>query len=461
MLPFLCLAVLCVDCHKDIVERYERTPMANTSGAVRASSEFPGWFEHSASRTRFEIVRAGDALELRWSGSRVTLEFFIGSRRMGRSYAFSERGYLYQAPVGYYATRRGWDMAPGYQADKRPDLDRPITAECLFCHAGPARLAEGTLNRVVNLGDLHGVSCERCHGDGSAHAAQPRSGNILNPGKLRPAARDAVCEQCHLAGAVRLALPGRDPRDFRPGEELSDYVQVFVSSASSRGIRVNGHAEALAASKCRQAAPERLWCGTCHSPHRQATGFREKCLECHQTLQCISPARNDGDCTRCHMPKGAAYDGGHTVFTDHSIPRRPPRYAGRGNAPQALRPYYRRALPDWVVKRNLGLAYSELGVQYRQPELLQQAWPLLRAAAEDRPRDPVLYTRMGSLLQADGRTDQAIELYRRSLELDPNQNTALMNLSGLLEARGDLKEAAQLRRRASLVLPRQSGLRSK
>ena len=433
--------------------------MANSSGVVQAAAELPGNFEHAASRTRYRIARIADKIELGWPGGRVTLDFFIGSRRMGRSYAFSEDGYLYQAPVGYYATRRAWDMAPGYESDARPDLDRPITSDCLFCHAGGARVSRGTLNRVENLAELHGVTCERCHGAGAEHAARPGAGSIRNPRKLRASARDAVCEQCHLAGAVRLSLPGADPAKFQPGEELSDYVEVFVSSDAPRGVRVNGHAEALAASKCRQSAPEKLWCGTCHSPHRAAAGFRDKCLECHRSAQCPSPSRDEGDCTRCHMPKATAYDGGHTVFTDHSIPRRPRNPTRRDNAPTALLPYYRRALPETVARRNLGLAYAELGVQFRRSALLEKAWPLLRSAAESEPRDPALYTRMASLLQADGRADQAIELYRRSLALDPNQNSALMNLAGLLEARGERGQAAELRRRAAVLLPRQPGWR--
>src|SRR6266852_1724788 len=38
----LAAVLACVDCHKDLVERYARTPMANTSGRVRAADESPG-----------------------------------------------------------------------------------------------------------------------------------------------------------------------------------------------------------------------------------------------------------------------------------------------------------------------------------------------------------------------------------------------------------------------------------
>jgi hypothetical protein len=102
----LAVALACVDCHKDLVERYARTPMANTSGRVRAADESPGKIGR-----QFTIT---PALQLVWPGGRVDLIFYIGSRRMGRSFAFEYERHLYQAPVGYYANRQAWDLAPGY-----------------------------------------------------------------------------------------------------------------------------------------------------------------------------------------------------------------------------------------------------------------------------------------------------------------------------------------------------------
>jgi hypothetical protein len=451
----------CLPCHRGIVEQYARTPMANSSGRVIASGEFGGRFYHPASATLYEMTAAAQGLEMRWGGGRLRLEFFIGSRRSGRSYAFLENGYLYQAPVGYYAARHSWDMAPGYQADKSIDLDRPITAECLYCHASGARVKAGTLNNILNWSDLHGVTCERCHGDGAAHAAAPRRTNIINPRRLPPLLRDSVCEQCHLSGEVRLLLPGKALDDFKPGQALSDSVAVYIAAGAPRGIRVNSHAEALSRSRCRQSSPE-LWCGACHNPHRPAGGFREKCLACHAVDQCPSPKRETGGCIECHMPKARASDGGHTVFTDHAIPRRPPPAsfeAVRRTAPADLIPYFRAKLPESVAARNLGLAYAAAAAQYHAPALLEKAWPLLRVAAQARPRDPELYARMAGLLQAAGQTGRAAEFYQLALQLDPNQNLALVNLAGLLEQRGRRQEADRLRERALILNPRQPAVR--
>ena len=35
-------ALVCVDCHRDIVDGYSRTAMANTSGLVQPTGESPG-----------------------------------------------------------------------------------------------------------------------------------------------------------------------------------------------------------------------------------------------------------------------------------------------------------------------------------------------------------------------------------------------------------------------------------
>ena len=110
--------------------------------------------------------------------------------------------HLYQAPVGFYTTRNAWDFAPGYERDVAPDFTRPITRECLFCHTTSAKLAPASVNRYTEI--THGIQCERCHGDVTSHD------KLVNPAKLAPRLRDSVCEQCHLAGQVRLAQPDRD-----------------------------------------------------------------------------------------------------------------------------------------------------------------------------------------------------------------------------------------------------------
>jgi hypothetical protein len=420
--------------------------MARSSGAVVAAEQPQG-----GAGWGFQVTR-GSSLDLHYGATVQRLEYYIGSGRMGRSYAFVDGGYLYQAPVGYYANRRAWDLAPGYEHDAKPDFTRPVTEECLFCHATGARTAPGTLNRILNSDSLSGIGCERCHGDAAAHLSQPHRGNIVNPARLSAALRDSICEQCHLAGRVRMTLPGRSLSDFRPGASpLSDFIEVFVGGDS--GVRVNGHAEALASSRCKAASGDRLWCGTCHTLHANAAAdYNAKCLRCHAAAQCPRTAARGSDCISCHMPKSRAADGGHTVWTDHSIPWQ--SRARSAAAASDIRPYYNRTLPRAVADRNLGLAYAELGERTRDVRLLTRAWSLLRRAIDAGISDPVLYARAGALMQADGRPEQAIALYRASVDMDPAQPGVLLKLAALVERSGAADEAKALREKAAFACPR-------
>ena len=414
---FMLLAVLaCADCHGKLAGEYARTPMANTSGPVAAAEEEAGRVGN--------LYRITPQMTLQWFGGQVDLTFFVGSRRMGRSYVYARDGYLFQAPVGYYANRKKWDLAPGYEHDRNPDLNRPITADCLACHATGAILAAGSINRYQSIG--HGIQCARCHGGASVHEA------LVNPRKLSARARDSICDQCHLSGVVRLTQPSKRLEDFRPGEDLADYVEVFTGGPN-KGIRVNGHSEALAASRCKRESGGKLWCGTCHSPHQRTASYASVCRSCHQK------PHNNADCIECHMPKGKAYDGGHTVFTDHGLSLKPRQ--------QAFASYFGRQ----PSPRNLGLAYVQIGRDRHDTHYFEQAWPLLRQAAAAHPRDPQLYSTIGALLEADGRKEQAEASYRLSLQHDPAQPEVLDRLAALLGSTG---EGRKLREKSAAILPR-------
>jgi len=386
--------------------------MANTSGLVIAARE-------SAGTAGPYTITPG--LQLIWPGGKVDLTLFIGSRRMGRSFAFEYKQHLYQAPVGYYANRHAWDLAPGYERDSKPDLSRPITTDCLYCHATRATLEPGTLNRYREI--VHGVQCARCHGESAEHA------NLVNPAKLTARRRDSICEQCHLSGEVRLIQPGKKMTDFVPGGDISEVIEVFTATA--KGVAVNGHADAFASSRCKQESGDRLWCGTCHNPHQPTASYTAVCRTCH------TQPHDESDCVPCHMPKAKAYDGGHTVFTDHSISTR---------AVRPLASYFGRE----PSSRNLGLAYVRLALTRRDSGYLEKAWPLLRTAAATHGRDPVLYYEIANLLAASGRRPQAVEYYRLSIEQDPLQPDALLKLAALL---GRSAEAADLREKVSRMLP--------
>ena len=447
MMLFLAIPALfvgnqaCSGCHAGIYASYSRTPMAISSGRdLRPLT--PGSFRHAASQVRYEID--GNGLVRLFKGERRDqrqLSYYIGSGVAGRTYAYARDGFLFEAPVTWYAQTRSWDVSPGYASDSVSRWNRPIEPSCLFCHASQTRWREGTQNAYADPAFAHdGVACERCHGPGSLHIEG--KAKMVNPAKLAPERRDAVCSQCHLSGQARVTRAGRQLTDYRPGDALSDFVAYFVPTAPG-DFQVNSHVEKLAESVCKRSAGERLWCGTCHDPHtvpapsERAAWFRGKCLTCHAASQC---ARGP-DCTACHMPKSPAADAaGHGVFTDHSIPRVP----GRGRAQPAASWNLRGFSAADTGGRELGLAYAEVGVRTGDRRQQAEAIRLLTAA----PQDAEVQVRLADLEERAGNSGRALTLYQSALRKDPNAVVALVNLGRLYGSSGLLDQAIALWREA-------------
>ncbi len=148
----------------------------------------------------------------------------------------------------------------------------PIREECVLCHSGNALHVSDTLNEYrspIFPASEEAITCERCHGPAEKHLADPRAGNIVNPAKLEPAARDSICEQCHLFGVARVPNPGKQLSDFVPGERAEDVFTTYHDANPTGAFKVISHVEQLALSACARNSNGHLWCGTCHDPHNR------------------------------------------------------------------------------------------------------------------------------------------------------------------------------------------------
>ena len=425
----------CRPCHATVFDAYAKTPMARSSGRVESLA--PARF--TAAGHRYQIADN----TLLFPGGSATIDYFLGSNAAGRSYLRQYEGYLFELPVTWYAQKQTWDASPGYEDHKEVHLTRAVEASCLQCHASRVRPVLGTQNRFGDPPFLeNGVACERCHGPGSDHAQAPAKSNIVNPARLDPERRDAVCSQCHLTGEARIERPGRKFAEFRAGDRLADYATYFVSKMGRKDIKVTSHVEKLAASACKTASGDQLWCGTCHDPHSNADNSQPACQGCHQTAH-----RQQERCVTCHMPRAKAVDANHGVMTDHSIPKKPSR------EPQpkfeSLTPFL--GLAD---DRALGLAYAELG-DPRAKEYLRRAvpqdWPVqLRLAVLEpdparaaqlyesvlraNPYEPVALVNLGTHLARQGRNLEAGRLWDRALLANPALEDAVLNLTQIRPA---------------------------
>jgi len=389
---------------------------------------------------------------------RRQLDYFVGSGTAARSYLLNVDGFLYEAPVSYYSRSASWDSSPGVAQLDYPYLTRPILPGCLQCHASGIRRVAGTQNAYTSPPFSEGgVACERCHGPGGDHIATGKP--MVNPAKLAAAARDSICEQCHLSGEIRVPKRGADDQALIPGNRLADSLTVFVRAGAGAQLRVTSHAENLAQSVCKRMSGEKLWCGTCHDPHavpsaaEKVAYFRGKCLTCHQTSSCSASQAvrqaNGDNCVTCHMPRNPTSDIDHVVFTDHAIPRR----AGSVKASPSIYADLVQFGGGSTSVRDLGLAYVMVGLREGNSTYLNRAFGLLQDAVAQGARDPQTLLYLAQLYRDRSDDAHARPLYEEVWRKDNEQYAAGAALGAYQMQAGNLDEAVRLWRQTLAISP--------
>jgi hypothetical protein len=393
------------------------------------------------------------------------LRYYIGSGKRGRTYLFSIDGFWFESPVNWYGQKMAWDMTPAYQDAQEAPLNLPLAASCLACHtSGMSAPMAGTENRYASPLFQHmGVTCSRCHGDGKAHV---QGSAILNPARLEPSRRDSICMQCHLEGDAAIEQPGRHLYDFKPGDDLADYVRYFVkASAPGENPRAASQFEALAQSACKRKTGTSMSCLSCHDPHvtpkleERAAYYRGKCLVCHGEKFASRHHGQQTDCVGCHMPALASSDVAHTQATDHRILRRPEAENSPGTEEQepAIRliefptrkspPPLRDLALAWEAIEKKGLARGS-----------RQGEDLLPKALAQNPDDTDLLLAYGYQQQKKGDTARARDLYERALHVNPNDVDVQTNLAVIKAKSGDVDGALALWKSAFQLRPWQDSV---
>lgn len=433
------------------------------------------------------------------------MEYVVGSGTTARTYLTEEEGWFYEMPVTWYTQGERWDFSPGYRvANKR--FDRKINDRCIVCHNSypdPVAQTDGMYESMP-----FGIGCERCHGPGALHVeerlespepAEEIDDSIVNPAHLSFDRRMDVCQQCHLNGTISLLREGRTPYDFRPSQDLSEYIAVFAAhetSAETGEIGVISHVERMKQSACfigTQSLDSPLECTTCHDPHEgfRDSGpeyFNETCIDCHavETLRTrleSSPELDnhdrDANCFDCHMPKTDLEEAPHSSFTDHWIrvvedsPVIPVRSTDDG---AGLTAYFDRDTGSDRAVLYQGMAEVAYGRQQGDEESIERGISLIQeglAAGEEFGEaefilgfarqllgdhagaveslenavrdDPGSVKRLNALAQsyeALGQDPAAIRrLYTRALDIQPKRVDVRLNYGRFLQSEGLLSEA--------------------
>jgi tetratricopeptide (TPR) repeat protein len=460
----------CSTCHSQIYSSYSKTVMANASG-LAGDGLITGEFKHKKSGVFYRVYQQNDRAwisyerekESEFRGQRELL-YFIGSGVKGRSYLFSVQGFLFETPINWYAQEHRWNMTPAYTEAREIPMNLPSYVDCLNCHSsGLQPPIEGTDSKFPGKPFLHaGITCERCHGVGEGHLQG--NGPIVNPAKLAVERRDAICLECHFEGTVAVEQPGKRLYQFQPGDRLSDYIHYFLLTGTPpQKVQALSQVEALSLSACKRKAGDRMWCVSCHDPHKEpgvaekVGYYRAKCLNCHGEAFGAKHHPDKPDCTQCHMPGLPNAAVAHTQSTDHRILRYPngfqlPSPVAEPNVVS----FPASALPQSTT-RDFALVWASLA-QRGIEGASRHAEQYLRMAVKERPDDPKLLSALGFIDQQGGREKEARELYERALKLDPLSSEAATNL-GTLEARtGNLRRAVELWQRAFDRVPYRSAI---
>ncbi len=484
----------CARCHAEIAQSYRQHPMGRSlapialapatgadDGSGRVLFEAQG-LEYSIEKRDGRVIHQEtrrDAAGRIIARNEAEVQFAVGSGTQGVGYLIERDGFLFQSPITWYARERRWDLSPTYHEVNR-HFDRAIAPGCLYCHANRVEPVEGTVNRYrPPIFRGHAIGCERCHGPGELHVKSPmvvdgRDATIVNPAKLEPALRDAVCEQCHLTGHQRVVRLDRRAEDFRPGLPFQRFWTVVEPSAAPAEDRLVGQVEQMHESRCFRASGGRLGCISCHDPHRlpsrgeEATYYRDRCLECHADRGCRLPttarlARSrDDDCVGCHMPRSGSSDILHAAVTNHRIPRQAGAKAGEPDRsaipagdrlakPPSVLSFHRALLDEQeraATERDIGVALCSDG-----PAGAAAAAPLLAAAVAARPDDVAAREAQGLALGQLGRGEEALAAFRTALARQPDRESTLVG-AAIVAARMDRRDdAIAFWRRAIAINP--------
>lgn len=323
-------AETCRACHQDIVTSYLTTAHYRTS-AHGDSTTVAGPF--APARARLTTSRPGVYYQMTYQAGRPSVSAFdtsrglsrtepmavvTGSGRHGQTYLYWYHGLLFELPVSYLRATDSWINSPGY-VDGQVDFTRLVPPRCLECHSTAFEVVENAGSAVYSDNYRLGITCRKCHGDGTAHVAyhtkNPGSKpgrDIINPARFTQDRKLDNCGLCHSGARNPLVRPF----SYRPGQPLDDFLGPSPDRENPRPDVHGNQIELLKRTRCFKNSPG-MTCNTCHNvhrPERDLEAMAGKCLSCHQNIQ-HKPTTPIGGrlktaCIDCHMPlvKSAAIE---------------------------------------------------------------------------------------------------------------------------------------------------------
>jgi predicted CXXCH cytochrome family protein len=488
----------CAKCHREIVEKYRHHPMGQSLATQMSGLSLERFDEAAHNPFQFagityQVNRQADGVRHLESlvdikGNALAemsapIAVTIGSGQNGRAFLVEREGSYVASPISWYPKKMRWDLSPGYEK-RNPHFGRPITTDCLFCHANYAEHIPGTTNRYRSpTAELKPIGCERCHGPGELHVHRHRKDEIVagsddtivNPARLEHTLRESVCQQCHLQGQQRVLLPGTQTFDFRPGLPLHLFAADFIKPPTGSSTAFVSSVEQMYTSQCFQKSKgsNKMGCISCHDPHSiprpelKVSFYRDRCMNCHKDKGCSLPLadrlqrQKEDNCYACHMPPTGS-NINHTTISDHCILRKPesPKANDRQlQSDYSLISFHQNALP--VANRDMGRELGIALIQYADSlpsgeklnSMIERALPLLNSALDRDKLDLPALEAKGNALWFLGRLNEAIEAYEDLLQAAPEREMTLYRAATLCLRLGRLDDAKSYAQRAIKINP--------
>lgn len=304
-IPLVSLAADCSGCHPRQAAAFATSGHKHSLRRVTPGEPIAGLKFAERDGTSYDYGRLPLVTIRRGTESlEAPLEWAFGNGKYGVTYVGRYDNRWFEHRFTSFTDTRKPDYTPGHTRspaltvrDTLGLFQSPADAtRCFNCHAANVKPGPD-LSAMVP-----GVTCERCHGSGDAHAAAPTAKNVLNPGRFPAKQVVQICGECHRT-------PGTN---FSSEPELDDPMSVRFQPVG------------LMASACFQKSGK-LSCLTCHDPHatvsRDVSAYDAKCSGCHSVPadKSKAPCPRTPNCASCHMPRSNPAP--HLTFTDHRIRR--------------------------------------------------------------------------------------------------------------------------------------------
>ena len=351
----------CKTCHSAIYLRWQKTPMANV---VRDPKEHPDAIIPDLSKPNPLVKFKKEDIALVY-GSVWKQRYFT---KVGNDYfpLGAQWDITHQIWRNYFVANNTDWWVPHYPAD---NMKRPTGPLCDGCHSVNYNLQTHAVTEW-------NVGCERCHGPGSDHIANPMRNTIINPARLDSVAATDTCIQCHSQGQpLQKPINGVYydwPVGYQPGKNLRDFWQLeehkIGETTFTHFADGTAHKNRMQGNDFVQSAmySHGITCFSCHDVHGTDNNAQllkppgVMCLECHgpsspngphaPTIEAHTQHRAGSagnECVNCHMPKIETQLADVNVRA-HTFKFIPPSATTQDKVPNACNTCHADKTPAWA-----------------------------------------------------------------------------------------------------------------